>query len=1009
MRGKLEVREVNPDFVKNGTAFALQVFAPRGDALEVHVTSDFTIREVLDLVAFKLDMWQYEIWSLCRPGKSGEGFKSVVRGEDGVLSEVNVMWLDVAKSVEEYGFKANDMLYFRVKYFKLYFKLVDAVAIEMYFSQVNAEVLSGLYPSTSSKVAVRLAAMQLQAESGDFNRMTHKPGYFNEAVLARFLPQRVLERNTATSSEYLQQRIFFYHRRLVGTAKVNAQLAYIVESRNLSTWGATWFEAKLIRYKSQLARRILIGVCEDGFVLPLRPAGVNEEEEKKRTLTRRKLIESARANSIMNMSSVLDAVELGMLQQKADDEQIEFFGFDATYLEETDMGLLLKKKGEEVELGISKRQLNEVLALADSYMWMLGKQGWKSMVEDDVPEHSPDCPDYRLFDAPMNRSVAKKELKKGKTMLEMLRENYLEATTVAKRAPVDRLLLQIEVHLDERRVLQELDLKRAQMNDESFALISESIAATYQVVMSTQDTMKFENDLVPNALILSFNDLENPDGLGDMCAALRIQRLLLRSNNLSPKWATNFAKSVVKCTGLLEIDLSDNRIGNDGTIDILNSLVTLPAIRSVSLSNVGMTNSSIKRSISKISTGPDRGTLRGLPGGPGPEMGKVIASLIINAAKLEKLDVSDNVLTARGVDFIVDALERTDSCKDRLIELNLGNTHISGSVGERLVTWVSKAVLDARNHLAVLDLNANALTHPACTTLATLFTAVTVRLKEVNFSYLKMAADSVATLLAGLEKNKTVTSMNLSYNDISSKLAKALAHVVQNNANIVKLSLRNCSMEKACIVSLGDAMAKNSSILELDVAGNNFEAAACGASWEAALRKNATLTQLNMAACNLDGDSVDNLAAALRVNRTLQMLHLDANYIGARGLKKLGHALRDNHALRVLSLQEVDCKYKDTCIFIQELADTASTTGIQTLDLRQNPDLTANAHAFAETVAQHNSLGIRYTQKGSQATQQGNNNNNNYFYTGGTFRNGKSSTTTITPAKPTTTPSSSSK
>lgn len=964
MRNKVEAREVNPEFVTNGTAFALKVQLSRGDSIEVHVTPDFTIRDILDLTASKLNLWQYEIWSLCKRGKDGEGCKAVVR-EGTTVSEVNVVWLDLVKSVEEVGLKAKDVLYLRIKYFKLYFKLVDAVAIDLYYSQVNAEVISGLYPSTSSKVAVRLAAMQLQAESGDFNRVTHKPGYFASDVLARFLPQRVIDRNT--SPEYLQQRIFFYHRRLVGTAKVNAQLAYIIESRNLSTWGATWFEAKLIRYKNQLARRLLVGVCEDGFALPLRPAGANEEEEKKRTLTRRKLIENARTNSIMNVNSVLDAVELGMLQQKSDDDQIEFFSFDATYIEETDLGLMLKKKGEEVELGISKKQLNAVLALADSYMWILAKQGWKSLAEGDVAEPSRDCPNYNLFDVPMNRSVAKKELKKGKTMLEMLKENYLEVATVAKRAPVSRLLLQIEAHLDEHKTLEILDMKRAEMKDDGFNVFSEAIAATYQVVISTQD-IKFGADLAPTTLDLSYNDLCNPDGLGDMCAALRIQHILLRSNNLSPKWAAAFAKAVVKCTGLIEIDLSDNRIGNDGAIDIVNSLVTLPAIRSVSLSNVGMTNSSIKRSISKISTGPDRGTLRGLPGGPGPEMGKVIASLLTSAAKLEKLDLSDNVLTSRGVEFIVEALEKNDLSRERLMELNLGNTHISGSVGERLAVWITKTAHDARNHLNVLDVNANALTSAACTMLADLFAAVTLRLTDVNFSHLKMSSDSLLTLLAGLEKNKTVTSVNLSYNDMGSKHAKALGHLVANNMKITKLSLRNCSLEKACVVAVGDAVAKNSTLLELDMAGSNFEAAVCGASWETALRKNNVLQQLNLAACNLDGDSVDNIAAGLRANRTLQMLHLDANYIGARGLKKLGHSLKDNPVLRVLSLQDVDCKYKDTCLFIQEITASSSTTALQTLDLRQNPDLTANI-SFCDTVEAHPTLGIRYTKKQSSGNK----------------------------------------
>jgi Ran GTPase-activating protein (RanGAP) involved in mRNA processing and transport len=959
IRTNVEVRIVNPDFIASGAAYPLKVKLPDGIEKKLHATNDFTVQEFLDLLMNELDMWQYEIWSLSRKGKEGGGCKTFIRDGD-KFDTINVVWLDPAQTLEEAGLKPDDEIYLRVKYFKCYFKMIDPVAIGMYYAQVNSEVLSGLYPFTGSKVAVRLAALQLQIESGDFQRALHKPGLFTDAVLARFLPQRVIERN---SSEYVQQRIFFYHRRLVGTSKSSAQLAYIVESRNMSTWGAIWYEGKLNGYKNQLARRIVIGVCEDGFAIPLK-LPTSEEEEKQKTVSRRKLIENARTNSIMNLNTVLDAAELGMLQQKSNDDQYEFFPFHATYIEETKLGMMLKKKGEEVQLGLSKVQVNAIMLMSDSYMNILAHQNWNSMGDDEIPPASRDCPDYRLFELPMDRTANKKEMKSGKTMLEMLKENYIEVTTVAKKTTVSRLLLQIEAKLDERSRLEELDLRRCQMTDEAYNLISESVAATYQMLTHSSSEVKFKQDLIPSSLLLSYNDLVNPGGIGDMTSVLRISKLDLRSNNLTPKWAASFAKQLVKCTGLVEIYIGDNSIGNDGAIDIVNSLISLPAIRVVSLSNVGMENGALKRTISKISTGNNRGTMRGMPGGPGPEMGKVIASLVTSSSKLERLDVSDNVLTSRGVEFIVDALEKNDSLKARLVELNLGNTHISGSVGERLSSWITKTVNDSRNHLNDINLHANAFTLAACTLLSDLFTVTTVHLSHVDFSHLKIHVDGMSALLAGLEKNNTVKVISLAFNDISSKISKSLGHMIQNNSTIIKLSLRNCNMDKFAVVALGDAIAKNTAIMELDLAGNNFEAAACGASWEAALKKNKTITQLNIAACNLDGDSIDHLATALKVNRSLQMLHLDANYIGARGLKKLGHSIKDNHILRILSLQDVDCKYKDTCIFLQDVSSSSDSSthscGLQTLDLRYNSDLTANI-AFIDAIKTHSHINIRYT------------------------------------------------
>lgn len=954
-RKDLEPRFVNPDFIKSGVAYPIKVLLASGDSVEVHATSNFTIRELIELIVAKLDMWQYEVWSLCLFTTDATKPQIVMKEKDKYVKQ-SVQWLDPAQTLDECRLVGGSTVAFLIKYYKVYFKLIDPVAVRLYYSQVRNEFLSGVHPSGSSKTAVRLAALQMQAETGDFNRGTTRKGFFTAAKLATVLPEAVISRN---SEDYLLQRIFFYHRRLSKTPKIGAQLAYIAESRNISNWGATWFDGKLNAYKNLRPQNISVGVCEDGFVLPIAENDSKKTEDKLRTVSRRKLIDAAKTHSIMNLNSVLDTAELGMLHQKASDDNYVFFPFHLTYIEETRTGLALKKKGEAVDIGLTPDQVDAILTLTDSYVNILTHSGWQDLPMDELPPASSDLPDFKLFELPMDRSIAKKEVKRGKTMLELWKDNYIEASSVAQRPTIARVLLQIEAKIDESVVLEEIDLMRCGLTDTDYSTIEQSIAATYHMFQLSEDKTAGV-DMAPHTLLLSHNDLVNPSTLGDTICALKLTTVDLRSNSLSPAWADVFGKALPRCVSLMTLDVGDNPLTNDGVISLTNGLVTLLSIRNIGFANTGITNALSRWSSVKTLHGSDKATLRGATSGNGPDVGRVIASLLVTCKKLERLDLSDNVITASGIDYIVDALEKTDALQERLFELNLGNTHISGDVGSRLVRWLTKTFNDSRNHLTTLDLHANQFEHEALTLIGDLFMpSATFRVASADISRLGFKWEPIATILGGLSGNSRLRSLNLSYNTIPAKLAKALGTMVTQNTTLQTLRLRNCSMEKAAVVALGDALAKNLSLTELDCAGNNFEAHSCGTAWETALKKNKTLTQLNLACCNLDGDSLEHIGDALKTNEVLQLLHLDANYIGQRGLKKLGHGLKLNRTLRVLSLQDIDCKYKDTCNFIREISPGCA---LQSIDLRFNPDLTNNV-TFDEIVQETPNILIRYTPK----------------------------------------------
>lgn len=74
------------------------------------------------------------------------------------------------KTLEEQNIKGQTNLYFKIKYFKTPRYKLDPTSLELIYSQVNNDILSGSYP-TPERIALYLAALQLQNSYADFTQM----------------------------------------------------------------------------------------------------------------------------------------------------------------------------------------------------------------------------------------------------------------------------------------------------------------------------------------------------------------------------------------------------------------------------------------------------------------------------------------------------------------------------------------------------------------------------------------------------------------------------------------------------------------------------------------------------------------------------------------------------------------------------------------------------------------------------------------------------------------------
>jgi hypothetical protein len=107
-------------------------------------------------------------------------------------------WLDPGKTLAEEKVQNNDEVSLKIKYFKqpkvnitkcifsffdlvnlpitVLQKLVDEAAIRIFYLQVKQNIINGSYPC-GEKLAIRLAAYQVQLSYGNYVPSSHRPGF----------------------------------------------------------------------------------------------------------------------------------------------------------------------------------------------------------------------------------------------------------------------------------------------------------------------------------------------------------------------------------------------------------------------------------------------------------------------------------------------------------------------------------------------------------------------------------------------------------------------------------------------------------------------------------------------------------------------------------------------------------------------------------------------------------------------------------------------------------------
>lgn len=169
----------------------------------------------------------------------------------------------------------------------------------------------------------------------------------------------------------------------------------------------------------------------------------------------------------------------------------------------------------------------------------------------------------------------------------------------------------------------------------------------------------------------------------------------------------------------------------------------------------------------------------------------------------------------------------------------------------------------------------------------------------VDLQHYGIGDNGVLAVAAALERNITVTKLNLHDNSLTHVGAEALAEMLKDNCFISQLDVSENRLETKGVESFGEMLNENNSLWNLALEN-------CGLH-ERDLHKLLQGDRIELRVLNLKGNELGDEGAIvvgsfIRSNSSLEVLDLSWNVIRLRGVAALAKGLKANRALRTLCL-----------------------------------------------------------------------------------------------------------
>ena len=184
------------------------------DRIVIQIPTKFKVMDVIDIIASKLQIDKHKnLFSLVYEPLENNNFTSDNHNSHSTssLPFIYPKWLSSDKLlitdhefIKKLPSDQTIRLHFRIKYYiRRFLELTHAECVNLYYNNARALLLKySAYDAISLQCHINLAALQLQAEYGNFSNYVHQQiSNFIPNVLSRNLVKNLKERGSQTASE----------------------------------------------------------------------------------------------------------------------------------------------------------------------------------------------------------------------------------------------------------------------------------------------------------------------------------------------------------------------------------------------------------------------------------------------------------------------------------------------------------------------------------------------------------------------------------------------------------------------------------------------------------------------------------------------------------------------------------------------------------------------------------------------------------------------------------------